>query len=38
MIITASKKKDENVRITIVARNNGMSQGTIEITKIQPIK
>ena len=35
--ILASKKKDENIKITIDARNNGLSQGTIEIQKIQPI-
>jgi hypothetical protein len=37
MTIIASKKGDENIKITIDARNNGMSQGTIEISKIQPI-
>jgi hypothetical protein len=38
MEILASKKKGENIKITIDARNNGLSQGTIEIQKIQPIK
>jgi hypothetical protein len=37
--ILASKKKGENIKITLDARNNGMSQGTIEISKPpQPIK
>jgi hypothetical protein len=35
--ILASKKKDENIKITLNARNNGTTQGTIEISKIQHI-
>jgi hypothetical protein len=33
--ILASKKKDDNIKITLSARNNGTTQGTIEISKIQ---
>jgi len=35
--ILASKKKDDNIKITLNARNNGTTQGTIEISKIQHI-
>jgi len=35
--ILASKKKDDNLKITLSARNNGTTQGTIEISKIQHI-
>ena len=35
--IIASKKKDEKLKITLSARNNGTTQGTIEISKIQDL-